>query len=200
MTPFVFYGIMLHVRRLFIIRKDLHLTSGKLASQVGHCCEAYWTNLMKAFGAVDNEFMTLPAESLDYPGRQALYKHPVLYAKAKEAFEAGNKTFVVEKENPRKSVSITVEIPKDIWNEYVNGIFTKTICEARNLNNLKKAETIAEELGLVKYVDYGYINDKCLTELKPENEDGTCTVGIWFRPLPDDIAHKISKKFPLYRD
>ena len=33
-----------------------------------------------------------------------------------------------------------------------------------------------------------------------ENEDGTTSVGIWFRPLPDDIAHSISRKFPLYRD
>lgn len=188
------------MRRVFIVRKDLHLTAGKLSAMLMHCAEAYWTNLMKAFGAVDNEFVTLPAESLDCPGRQALYKHPGLYAKAKEAFESGKKTFVAERENPRKTVSVTIEIPKDVWNGYVNGIFTKTVCEARNLNNLRKAEAIAEEIGLVKWIDYGYINDKCLTEIKPENEDGTCTVGIWFRPLPDEIAHKISKKFPLYRD
>ena len=49
-------------------------------------------------------------------------------------------------------------------------------------------------------IDFGFINDKCLTELTPENEDGTTTVGIWFKPLSDDIAHKFSKKFKLYRD
>ena len=188
------------MRRVFIIRKDLHLTAGKLSAMLMHCAEAYWTNLIKASVAIDNEFVTLAAEDPYYPGHQALYKHPDLFAKAKEAFEAGEKSFVAERENPRKTVSVTIEIPKDIWNGYVNGIFTKTVCEARNLNNLRKAEAIAEELGLVKRVDYGYINDKCLTELQPENEDGTCTVGIWFRPLPDEIAHKISKKFPLYRN
>jgi hypothetical protein len=52
---------------------------------------------------------------------------------------------------------------------------------------------------LIKDVDYGFINDCCLTELTPENEDGTTTIGIWFKPLPDDIAHKFSKKFKLYR-
>jgi len=36
------------MRRVFIIRKDLHLKAGKLAAMVGHCCEAYWTNLLKA--------------------------------------------------------------------------------------------------------------------------------------------------------
>ena len=63
-----------------------------------------------------------------------------------------------------------------------------------------KAKMIANELGLVEGTDFGEINDKCLTELTPENEDGTCTVGIWFKPLDDEIAHKISKKYQLYKD
>ena len=190
------------MRRLFIIRKDLHLSGGKLAAMVGHCCEAYWTNLLKSSIIVDNEFVTLPAKQ-EYSGGKtgpALYKHPELYRLSKEAFERGEDSFVTLRENPRKSVSISTEIPKDIWEKYVNGIFTKTICECRNLNQLKKAETLAKENGLIEWIDYGFINDNCLTELTPENEDGTCTIGIWFRPLPDEIAHKISKKFPLYRD
>ena len=188
------------MRRVFVIRKDLGLKPGKLAAMIGHCCEAYWTNMMKAFGAVDNEFQELAAEDPFRPGQQMLYKHPALYKKAKEAFEKGEKTFVTEREQPRKTVSVTLEIPKDVWNGYVNGIFTKTVCECRNLNQLKKAEELAKERGLVLGLDYGFINDRCLTDLEPENEDGTTTVGMWFRPLPDDVAHAISKKFPLYRD
>ena len=188
------------MRRLFIIRKDLHLKPGKLAAMIGHCCEAFWTNLMKESGAVDNEFQELPAEDPFRPGRQMLYRHPALYAKAEEAFEKGEKTFMTEREQPRKTVSVTVEIPKDIWNDYVNGIFTKTVCEARNLNKLKQAAEMAKGLGLSEGLDWGYVNDRCLTDLTPENEDGTTSVGIWFRPLPDDIAHSISRKFPLYRD
>lgn len=91
-------------------------------------------------------------------------------------------------------------VPIDVWNDYVNGIHRKTICECKNKNQLAKAEQIAKELGLVKNIDFGYVNDPCFTDLTPENEDGTCTVGIWFKPLPDEIAHKISKKFQLYRD
>lgn len=194
------------MRRLFIIRKDLHLKAGKLAAMIGHCCEAYWTNLLRshaAFGELkDNEFISLPARETYGNGKvgPALYKHPTLYKLSKEAFEAGKDSFTTLEENPRKTVSIKVEIPKDIWNDYVNGIFTKTICECRNLNQLKKAEELALGSGLTEFIDYGYINDKCLTELTPENPDGTCTVGLWFRPLPDDIAHSISKKFKLYRD
>jgi peptidyl-tRNA hydrolase len=151
------------MRRLFIIRKDLHLSGGKLAAMVGHCCEAYWTNLLK--------------KSFD------------------DAVEDG-----LENTSTDNCVGFPICVDYNIWHEYVNGIFTKTICEAKNLNRLKKAEEIALELGLREGVDFGFINDKCLTELTPENDDGTCTVGIWFKPLPDNIAHTISKKFPLYRN
>ena len=148
------------MRRLFIIRKDLHLTSGKLAAMVGHCCEAYWTNLLRKC-SVDN---------------------------------------VVQVLDDKHKFRFIVDIDQDIWKEYVYGIFTKTICECPNRNQLMKAVDIAKSLNLVELEDYGLINDRCLTELKPENPDGTTTVGIWFKPLPDDIAHQISKKFKLYRD
>lgn len=122
------------------MRKDLAMSPGKLAAQVGHCAEAYWTNLLRT-----------------------------------------GKT-----------------IPPDIMQEYVNGIFTKTICEAKNKNHLMKAVKQADELGLVERDDYGLIFDACKTELTPEEEDGTTLTGIWFRPLPDEIAHSISKKYHLY--
>jgi len=189
------------MRRVFIIRKDLHLKPGKLAAMVGHCCEAYWTNLLKSSPCVDNEFDTLLSEDPWRPGQPAVYKHPDVCKKAQKAFKAGEKYFKVKKQFSKNSVSVTVEIPKDIWNDYVNSIFTKTICEARNLDNMKKrALPVIEELGLKEGSDYGYINDKCLTDLTPENKDGTCTIGMWFKPLPDEVAHKISKKFQLYKD
>lgn len=191
------------MRRVFVVRKDLHLKPGKLAAMIAHCAEAYWTNLLKAGSIKDNEFDKLRAIETSSSGekRPMLYRHPAVYEAAKKAFEAGEEWFLYKLENSRKTVSITVEIPKDIWNEYVNGIFTKTICEARNLDNMKKrALPVIEEIGLKEGVDWGYINDSCLTELKPENPNGTCTIGMWFKPLPDEIAHKISKKFQLYRD
>lgn len=161
------------MRRLFIIRKDLHLSAGKLAAMVGHCCEAYWTNLLKRDYQFHKEHHNLILEPSD-----------------------------------ENIVSFQIAVPKDIWSDYVNGIFTKTICEARNLNQLKKVDEyiasanaeLPDNRKLVQKVDYGWINDKCLTELTPENEDGTTTIGVWFRPLPDDIAHMISKKYKLYRD
>jgi hypothetical protein len=188
------------MRRVFIIRKDLHLKPGKLAAMVGHCAEAYFTNMLKGGQVTDNEFDTLLSEDPWRPGQPAAYKHPDVCRKAEKAFKAGEKYFKVRNQFPKSTMSVTVEIPKDIWNDYINAIFTKTICEARNLDNMKKrALPVIEELGLKEGVDYGYINDSCKTDLTPENPDGTCTVGMWFKPLPDEDAHKISKKFQLYR-
>ena len=142
-------------RRLFIIRKDLQLSPGKLAAMVGHCAEAYWTRLIR------------------------------------------NKV-VCQIINTNAYRTECIDIDKDTYEQYINGAFVKTVCQAKNKNQLLKAKTLAEELGLVENVDFGIINDRCLTELTPENEDGTTTVGIWFKPLPDEIAHQISKKYHLY--
>ena len=49
-------------------------------------------------------------------------------------------------------------------------------------------------------VDYGFIKDDRPESSPAENIDGTTTVGMWFAPLSDDIAHKISKRFLLLRD
>lgn len=162
------------MRRLFIIRKDLHLSPGKLAAMVAHCAEAYWTNTLR---------------------------HDYNFAK-------DNKNPIIEP-SEENIVCFQTLFPKDVWKEYVNGSFTKTICEAKNLNRLKKVEEFVADINskchsadkmLRHGVDWGYINDNCLTELTPENENGTTTVGVWFRPLPDEVAHLISKKYPLYRD
>ena len=98
---------------------------------------------------------------------------------------------------------ITMQMRPDIYNDWLCDIFTKTICEAKNRNQLMKAVTLAEEQGLKEGVDFFLIKDNCLTELEPEEVDengvGRTLTCIGFRPLPDDIAHQISRKFQLYR-
>ena len=140
------------MRRLFIMRKDLKMSPGKLAAQVSHCAEAYWTRGLRANAKL---------------------------------LEDG-------------SYEIRGTISKEIFEGYVSGTFTKTICQARNKNHLLKAKEMADEIGLIEGVHYGLIYDKCLTELKPEEDDGTTLTGIWFCPLVDDTAHYISKKYHLY--
>ena len=142
------------MRRLFIIRKDLEMSAGKLSAQIGHCSEEYWMNLIRNSA---------------------------------------------EKKEDGTDTQITIRLNTDIIDEYINNNYVKTVCAAKNLNQLLKAKEKALELGLVEGVDFGLINDICLTELVAENEDGTCTTGIWFRPLPDETAHTISKKYQLYK-
>ena len=140
-------------RCVFIMRKDLQMSAGKLAAQVGHCAEAYWLKWIQT-GITENDAETL---------------------------------------------HIQYDLPTKMVEQYINGAIVKTICEAKNNAHLLKAKTQAEELGLIEDVDFGLIYDKCLTELKPEEEDGTTLTGIWFRPLDDEMAHRISRKYQLYK-
>lgn len=105
--------------------------------------------------------------------------------------------------NNNPAYHVDVVLSKEVYEQWIRGVFTKTICEAKNRYQLEKAITIANELGLNEGTDYFLIKDCCLTELTPEeiDENGTGRVltCIGFKPLPDEIAHKISKKFQLYK-
>ena len=142
------------MRRLFIMRKDLNMSPGKLAAQVAHCAEAYWTK----------KFMDGVLVSFD-----------------------------------NEKVVAKVTVSTDVFYDYIDASFVKTICEAKNKNHLLKARDKALELGLVEDEDFGLIRDNCLTELEPEDKDGRTLTGIWFKPLPDDVAHEISRKYQLYK-
>lgn len=146
-----------NMRRLFIIRKDLNLSAGKLAAMVAHCAEGFWTRLIAQNAELDEN----------------------------------------------KQYHIQFNLDSETMSEYIKGLFVKTICEAKNLSHLMKVKDIADELGLIQGIDYDFIDDACLTELKPEatNENGSgyCRVGIWFKPLSDEISHKLSKKYQLYK-
>lgn len=95
------------------------------------------------------------------------------------------------------------QCPADIFEGWVKGVFTKTVCEAKNRNQLLKAKVIAESLGMVEGKDFFLIRDNCLTELEPEefdeNGQGRTLTCIGFKPLADEVAWQISKKFQLYK-
>lgn len=97
----------------------------------------------------------------------------------------------------------TVSLDRETYEQWVCGIYTKTVCAAKNRNQLLKAVSLAEEQGLQQGRDFFCIYDVCLTELEPEERDedgnGRTLTCIGFRPLPDEVAQAISKKFQLYR-
>ena len=158
------------MRQLIIARKDLNMSAGKLAAQCCHASLAFITSQLRD----RNNVTEFASGTIDDP----------------------DDTVVV-------GYDAELYFDKETYEDWICGIFTKTVCEAKNKNQLLKAVTIAQELGLKEDEDYFLIRDACLTELEPEefDEDGvgrvlTC---IGFKPLPDDIAHKISKKFQLYK-
>lgn len=95
-----------------------------------------------------------------------------------------------------------IEFDADTYENWVCGTFTKTICEAKTRGQLLKAVDLAKSHGLEENKDFFLIRDKCLTELEPEeideNGDGWTLTCIGFKPLPDDVAHTISRKYHLY--
>lgn len=158
------------MRRLCIMRKDLEMSPGKLSAMVGHAFEIYWMKRL---------------QENPQPVRR--------WVKMKLGeFTEGAAMDTV-------AYSARIELDVQTWEDYVNGSITKTVCEAKNKKQLLKAKNLAEELGLVEDKDFGFIRDLCLTELEPEDEDGRTTVGMWFKPLSDEIAHQISKKYQLYK-
>lgn len=108
----------------------------------------------------------------------------------------------IEKDGEITGYRAEIMLEKATYEEWFDGSFTKTICGAKNRNQLLKAKTIAEELGLVENKDFFLIRDACHTELEPEefdeNGEGMTLTCIGFRPLLDEIAHQISHKFHLY--
>lgn len=158
------------MRQLIIARKDLNMSPGKLAAQCCHASLAFITSQLRDRSNV-TEFAF---GTIDDPDDAAVAGYDAELYFDKETYE-----------------------------DWICSIFTKTICEAKNKNQLLKAVTIAQELGLKENEDYFLIKDACLTELEPEEFDengvGRVLTCIGFKPLPDDIAHKISKKFQLYK-
>ena len=152
------------MRQLIIARKDLKMSSGKLAAQCCHASLAFLTSKLRDETKMRRIMNT----------------------------ESGEDGYAAE-----------VFFNKDIYEEWIQGVFTKTICEARNHSHLMKAIEIAKDLNLEEGRDFFLIKDCCLTELTPEEVDengvGRTLTCIGFRPLPDELAHCISRKYQLYR-
>lgn len=203
------------MRQLIIARKDLNMSPGKLAAQVSHASMAYFTTLIRNHTGkvIENRYRAREGRA---NGKQPmLYKRNDLYQWAKAAFERGEEYFYarpVDPKNPYGALELcepsyhytaAFTVDTDIFEQWINGVFTKTVCEAKNKNQLLKAVAIAQELGLIEGQDFFLIKDACLTELEPEEFDengiGRTLTCIGFKPMPDEIAHAISKKFQLYK-
>lgn len=96
------------------------------------------------------------------------------------------------------------DIDKDLYDQWIDGSFTKCVLQAKNKNHLLKAKTMAEEMGMKEGSDFFLIYDSCRTELEPEFVDkngvGRVLTCIGFKPFEESYIDKIGKKFHLYMD
>lgn len=158
-------------KQLLIIRKDLHMSSGKIASQASHASMAFLTKMI-----TDH----IVGEVFQGSGGEQTFMKPT-------------NVYRVESFN----------IDKDLYEQWVQGIFTKVVCGAKNKNQLMKAVQMAEEMGMREGEDFYIIKDCCLTELEPEEFDengvGRTITCIGFVPMEAEKIEKISKKFQLLK-
>lgn len=95
-----------------------------------------------------------------------------------------------------------LDFNKDLFENWIDGEFTKCILRAKNKNQLLKAKVIAEEMGMEEGKQFWLIKDNCHTELEPEEIDengvGRCLTCIGFTPMPAEVIDKIGKKYQLY--
>lgn len=92
-----------------------------------------------------------------------------------------------------------VFVTEECFEQWVDGEFAKCVLQAKNKNQLLKAKTMAEKLGMKEGEDFFCIYDNCHTELEPEEDGRTLTV-IGFKPMSSEIIDKIGRKYHLYMD
>lgn len=109
----------------------------------------------------------------------------------------------VAEKNDNDTYTVNLTLDAGTYENWICGSFTKTVCQAKNRNQLLKVKRMAEDLGMIEGKDFFLIKDNCMTELEPEEIDengiGRTLTCIGFRPMPDSVIQKISKKFQLYR-
>lgn len=93
--------------------------------------------------------------------------------------------------------SAELTFDKDLFEQWIDGEFTKCVLKAKNKSQLLKAKTLAEEMGMTENEDFFCIYDNCHTELMPEDNGRTLTC-IGFKPMDSEVIDKIGKKFQLY--
>ena len=204
-------------KQVIIARKDLNMSPGKLAAQVSHASMAFLTNQIKeqAYREVnpDNYMIFSCKEFINGEPCVKRYIHPNLMYFSQKNFDKGKDEFCLKEnryyweECSRDEIEINYKakltFDEGLYENWINGSFTKVICEAKNKNKLMKAVEIAAGLGLKENEDYFIIRDNCLTELEPEEIDengvGRTITCIGFAPLPAATANLISKKFQLYK-
>ena len=203
-------------KQIIIVRKDLHLTSGKMAAQVSHASIAFLTTMIRSNSRkVINENI---GYAYDMTGKPQYYRHPDLNEFAKKARDTGVYRFYYKPKDPLdeygaqimcneptiKEYKANISLNKELYEEWISGEFTKVILQAKNRNQLYKAKEKAEKIGMKEGVDFFMIRDNCHTELTPEEYDehgvGRTLTCIGFTPMDCNVIDEIGRSYQLYTE
>ena len=88
-------------RRLVIMRKELGMSHGKLAAQVGHCAEAYWTHLLYKT-CKDGDEVQLVAHV-----KNGVYEEYIRGSFVKTICEARNKNHLLKAKTKAEELGLT---------------------------------------------------------------------------------------------
>lgn len=83
--------------------------------------------------------------------------------------------------------------------DWMIGIFTKVLLEAKNLHVLERTVELAKLHGFIEGKDYFLIKDNCLTELVPDINSDRCFIAIGFRPMDTEKIRDVVKRLQLYK-
>lgn len=85
----------------------------------------------------------------------------------------------------------TINIHRDVFEEYIKGFPKKTIRKAKNEAHLLKAKEKAVKIGLCEDIDFGLVYDK---------KNKNCVIGIWFKPLHDEIVRELEADYVYHKE
>lgn len=200
----------MYYKQVIVVNKELNLSAGKLGSQVSHASMAFLTKMIQANTIKHLNERYYPIWQDDNRTIPQLYKRNDLNAWAEEARMRGEDCFYAKHVDPSKPCGelelcepnyhyeCHMTIDRDLYEQWMGGIFTKVILEAKNEAQMQKIVEKAKEAGMVEGREFFCIRDACLTELIPD-ETGTRWTCIGFAPMEAEKIDIVTKKLQLYK-
>ncbi len=203
----------MYYKQVIIVNKELGMSKGKMAAQVSHASMAFITRMIQenTVKIVENRYNAWEIDRKTGKREPQMYKRNDLNEWALEARIRGDQYFYarpVDPDNPYGKLELCdeayhyttrMEIDKDLYEQWMGGLFTKVVLAAKNEREMEKIIAKAEEAGLIGGRDFFCIRDACLTELTPD-ESGTRWTCIGFAPMDESVIDPITKKLQLFKE
>lgn len=200
----------MYYKQVIVVNKELGMSGGKLGAQCSHASMAFLTRMIQRNTTKKPNEHYYPAWEDPAHTAPQMYKRNDLHQWAEEARRQGKDGFYakpVDPDNPYGELMLceptyryecNMAIDNNLYEQWMGGLFTKVILEAKNEAQMQKIVDKAKETGMVEGVDFFLIKDACLTELTPD-ETGTRWTCIGFAPMDAEKINAVTGKLQLYK-